>query len=165
MGFAGAQAAINRAKKTKARKICVTMDQAVLAFYDEYGHMPAMGTGNSDKELVTDTGDGVKLVTILLGYESESNDMENKKKIRFFEAPEAKSERDGIEYSGSGSSTTVKGLYDPWGEPYRVLLDGDYDERMKNPLATKDLRRRVGTFTYGKNAKSDKGGGDDVTSW
>ena len=40
MGFAGAQAAINKAKKTKARKICVTLDQAVMSFYNEYGFLP-----------------------------------------------------------------------------------------------------------------------------
>lgn len=168
MGFAGAQAAISRAKKTKARKICVTMDQAVLSFYDEYGHMPVVGSSTADREVVTDTGDGLKLVTILLGYESETSSMENKKKVRFFEAPEAKAKRDGISYAGSGSSSTntVEGLFDPWGQPYRVVLDADYDEMLKDPLATgKQLRRRVATYTWGRNKKSDRGGGDDVSSW
>ena len=169
MGFAGAQAALNRAKKMKARKICVTMDQAVLGFYDDYGHMPGLGDANADRELVTDIDAGIQLVTILLGYEKDSDEMENPKKVRFFEAPEGKSKRDGIQY-GAGSGNTVEGLFDPWGEPYRVLLDGDYNEQLKNPFTgtgnSAILRgKRVVTYTYGKNATNDNGSGDDVASW
>jgi prepilin-type N-terminal cleavage/methylation domain-containing protein len=164
MGFAGAQAAINKAKKTKARKICVTLDQGVMAFYNEYGYLPTNPSGDSTQGLATDSGEGVKLIETLLGYDDE----ENEKKIRFFEAAEAKGKRDGIEYAGSGNSVT--GLYDPWGEPYRVLLDGNYDETLQNPFSGGNqgnlLRgRRVATYSYGKNGKNDNGGGDDVKSW
>jgi prepilin-type N-terminal cleavage/methylation domain-containing protein len=168
MGFAGAQAAINRARKTKARKVCVTMDQAVMSFYDEYGFLPTNPDG--DTTLDTDS-DEDNLLTILLGYEAESSKMQNQKKIRFFEAGEAKggktNPKDGIRY---GSSNSVEGLYDPWGETYQVLLDGDYDETLDNPFSSGSgsniLRgRRVATFSYGKNGKNDDGGGDDVKSW
>jgi len=168
MGFAGAQAAINRARKTKARKICVTMDQACMSFYDEYGHLPT----NPDSDTTLDTSnDEGNLLTILLAYEGDSNDMENQKKIRFFEAGEAKGgsskPKDGIRYGGSNS---VEGLYDPWGETYQVLLDGDYDESLDNPFSggsqSNTLRgRRAATYSYGKNGDNNQGGGDDVKSW
>jgi len=165
MGFAGAQAAINKAKKTKSRKISVTLDQGVMSFYSEYGFLPTNPTG--DTTIQTDSGQGVQLVTVLLGYET-GNDIENEKKIRFFEAPEAKGGKDGIKYAGSGNS--ISGLYDPWGLPYRVLLDGDYNESLQNPFSgggeSSILHgRRVATFSYGKNDKNDNGGDDDVKSW
>jgi prepilin-type N-terminal cleavage/methylation domain-containing protein len=168
MGFAGAQAAINKAKKTKARKICVTLDQAVLAFYDEYGRLPTLGSSSGDTELDTfKDGEGKKLLTILLGYE-DSTDPENPKKIRFFEAPEAKNERDGIIYVGSGNN--VEGLVDPWGETYTVKLDGDYDESLEvknvGPKDSKLRGRRVASYTKGKKRETDNAGrADDVTSW
>jgi prepilin-type N-terminal cleavage/methylation domain-containing protein len=168
MGFAGAQAAINRARKTKARKVCVTMDQAVMSFYDEYGFLPTNPDGDTTLDTDSDEAD---LLTILLGYENDSNRMENQKKIRFFEAGEAKggksSAKDGIRY---GSSNSVEGLFDPWGETYQVLLDGNYDETLDNPFTggtqSSTLRgRRVATFSFGKNGKNDNGSGDDVKSW
>lgn len=164
MGFAGAQAAINRAKKTKAAKICVSLDQAVMTFYDEYGFLPTNPT-DSDTPILTDSDNGVKLIEILLGYEDEGDNMQNEKKIRFFEAPEAKAKRDGIKYAGEGNS--IEGLYDPWGGPYRVLLDGTYGDGVKNPFSedSKLRGRRVATYSWGKNEKDDKGLGDDVKSW
>ena len=164
MGFAGAQAAINKAKKVKARKICVTLEQGVIAFYNTYGYLPT----NPEDEVTLETGnDEGDLLTILLGYES-GTDIENEKKIRFFEAPEAKGERDGIVYAGTGNSVT--GLFDPWGETYRVILDGNYDENVDNPFSESGrgsvLRgRRAAVYTYGKNGEDDGGGGDDVKSW
>ena len=164
MGFAGAQAAISKAKKVKARKICVTLEQGVMAFYNTYGYLPT----NPEEEVTLETGtDEGDLITILLGYE-EGTDIENEKKIRFFEAPEAKGARDGIVYAGTGNSVT--GLFDPWGEPYRIILDGDYDETLKSPFTDSGkgstLRgRRAAVFTYGKNGEPDDGSGDDVKSW
>lgn len=168
MGFAGAKAAINNARKVKARKMCVAMDTAVLAFYDEYGHLPAMTGIDTDKEFVTDSGDGVTLVTILMGYESESATIENRKRVRYLDAPEAKGRRDGVVYRGSGDQ--VEGLFDPWGGPYRVLLDGDYNEQLDNPFRGAGnpsvLRgKRVVTYTFGANKINDQGGRDDVASW
>lgn len=172
MGFAGAQAAINKARKTKARKICVSMDQAVLSFYDENGHLPAMSEETRDKTLTTEDDEN-QLLTILLGYESEDNeDKENRRGIRYFEAAEAKGGRqrpkDGIRY---GEGDSVEGLFDPWGETYQVLLDGDYDETLDDPFSEsssqgKILRgRRVATFTFGRNGEDDGGSRDDVKSW
>ena len=169
MGFAGAQAAINRARKTKARKVCVGMDQAVLSFYDEYGHLPT----NPDGDSTLDTDDNEDdLLTILLGYEEDSDEMENKKGIRFFESAEAKggkkNPKDGIRY---GEGDTVEGLFDPWRETYQVLLDGDYDDSLDNPFSeggnqSTILRgRRVATFSFGKNGEDDGGSRDDVKSW
>jgi len=164
MGFAGAQAAINRARKTRARKVCVTIDQAVMSFYDEYGFLPTNPDG--DTTLQTDNDEG-NLLTTLLGYEPRGGDMENQKKIRFFEAGEAKGgkgkPKDGIRY---GSSNSAEGLFDPWGGPYHVILDGDYDEQVDDPFGGPPLRgRRVVTYSLGKNGRDDGGAGDDVKSW
>jgi len=168
-GFAGAKAAIDKAHKVKARKVCTTVDQAVLTFYDEYGHLPlptSAASSSQDTELTTTGGQGVELLNILMGLESDSDDMLNPKKIRFLDVPEGKNNKDGIIYS---SGDNIRGLYDPWGQPYHVLLDSNYDDTLdNNPFATgsKPLRgRRVGTYTFGKNKQNDRGGRDDVKSW
>jgi len=174
-GFAGAKAAIDKAMKTKARHICSTIDTAVLTFYDEYGHLPlpsGSSSGSSqDIEILTSGAQGVELLTALMGMESDSDNMLNPKKIRFLDVPEGKrsgsnSGKDGIIYS---SGNTIQGLYDPWGQPYRVLFDANYDDTLdNNPFSSGSqlLRgRRVGTYTFGKNKKNDRGGRDDVKSW
>jgi len=171
----GALAATEKAKKTKARHICSTMDTAILTFLDEYGCLPLpRGTEKSpghDIEILTDSPQGVQLLTALMGLEKGSpGDMLNPKNIRFLDIPEGKRTkdggRDGIIYNPDGS---IRGIYDPWKRPYRILLDADYDDSLdNNPFSTGDKSlpgRSVGTFTFGKDGKNDSGAGDDVKSW
>jgi prepilin-type N-terminal cleavage/methylation domain-containing protein len=159
MGFAGANAAINKAKKTQALNVCTSLAQAVISFYDEYGALPDL-----QGDMTTESGDGAKLINILMGYEGSSSDAQNPKAIRFFQGKEAKAKKGGIEFSGTSS---VKALWDPWGIPFRVRLDTDYDENITDPFSSGSQVRgvRVLVYTYGKNNKNDQGRGDDVKSW
>jgi len=173
-GLAGIKAAIDRAHKTKAMKVCQSIDTAVTNFYDEYGHLPlpsGSAQGNQDVEIITNGAQGIELLTILMGMEDDSDNMLNPKNMRFLDVSEGKRiannmGRDGVIYS---AGNRIQGLYDPWGQPYHVLIDANYDNQLdNNPFATgnQPLRgRRVATYTYGKNKKNDHGGGDDVKSW
>jgi prepilin-type N-terminal cleavage/methylation domain-containing protein len=173
-GFAGAKAAIEKAQKTKAKHVCTTINTAVLTFYDEYGHLPlptgASGGGSQDIEIQTVGAQGVDLLTALMGMESDSDNMLSPKKIRFLDIPEGKrtgnTGKNGIIYN---SGNSIQGLYDPWGQPYRILMDANYDDNLdNNPFSSGNsiLRgRRVGAYTYGKNKRNDQGGQDDVKSW
>jgi prepilin-type N-terminal cleavage/methylation domain-containing protein len=173
-GLAGIKAAIDRAYKTKAMKMCQGIDTAVTNFYDEYGRLPlpsGSAQGNQDVEIITNGAQGIELLTILMGLEDDSDNMLNPKKIPFLDAPEGKRiannmGKGGIIYS---AGNRIQGLYDPWGQPYHILIDANYDNQIdNNPFATgnQPLRvRRVATYTYGKNKKNDQGGRDDVKSW
>jgi len=160
VGFVGAKTAVARAKEVKTRRICMTMDQAVLAFHDEYGQLPGTSAAKADVSVTTNSTKGARLVGILLGMEPDSGRRENIKQIRFFEAPEAKGTRDGVHYSADGKS--VEALYDPWGGPYRVLIDGDYDDQLPDPSGSGKVERRVLTYSFGKNGRDEGGRGDDV---
>jgi len=157
-----------RATDPKARKVCGDIDAAILAYYDDYGHLPlshGISQAGQDIEILSNRPQGVELLTVLMGLEDESPDMLNPKKIRFLDLPEGKSNRDGIIYD---SDDRILGFYDPWGQPYRVLLDADSNESLDNPFSNDGqpvLKRRVATFTFGKNGKNDHGYRDDIKTW
>ena len=72
---------------------------------------------------------------------------ENSKKMVFYEV--------GVGYDES------KGILDPWGRPYQVILDVDYDGKIKNTVEAvsavnkvngrtgQDLRTKVGVYSFG----------------
>lgn len=61
-----------------------------------------------------------------------------------------------------------KGLRDPWGTRYVVMLDANYDGKISDfPSTGKDLRGSVFVYSYGPDRKSNDGqkGTDDINSW
>jgi len=152
-------------------KTCHSLDIAVLSYRNEYGHPPLpaeLRDTGSDVEILTDTPQGIQLLTVLMGLEKESPDMLNPKKIRFLDVAEGKRTkgggRDGIIYD---SNNRILGLYDQWGHPYRILIDANDDDHIDNipfPDAKQAaLKRRAGTWSPGRDGKM--GGHDDVKSW
>lgn len=54
----------------------------------------------------------------------------------------------------------VLGLFDPWGRPYRVVIDGDGDEQPADPFGRESIDgRRVLAYSLGKNGCDESGGG------
>jgi prepilin-type N-terminal cleavage/methylation domain-containing protein len=181
VGFSAGNAAIQKAKKTTALNTCESIESAVNQFYSEYGYMPVTGL-NADVTYKTDSTDanGVQLLTVILGYETAAPIL-NTRGIKFLSVPSGKKVgaaggRDGLISTSVGSPavTTVIGLYDPWGGPYRIRLDGDYDEAVTpdetgmNPAVTLS-GRRVAVWSEGADsAENHNTGGtsaDDVKTW
>jgi prepilin-type N-terminal cleavage/methylation domain-containing protein len=165
-GFAAGNAAIQKARKTTALSTATAIESAVNNFYTEYGSMPV--DGSSDTTVQTDSGSGVAMLRVLLGVEGTSGNVLNTRGIRFLSVREGKANRNGLIYQGTGSD--VRGLYDPWGGPYHVRLDLDYDEKITvQPSAGASTTlngRRVAAWSNG--ADGVKGGGkaaDDVRTW
>ncbi len=123
-GFAGGRAALEKARKVTAQAAATSVATAIDQFYSEYSSLPDVSAQSN-----TAGGDGVELLNILAGLET-GTDIENERKIRFLSLKEAKNgrNRDGVVYGPNGDSIT--GLYDPWGEPYFIELDDDYDEKI-----------------------------------
>lgn len=167
-GFAAGNAAIQKARKTTALATAVAIESAVNNFYTEYGTMPRDNMTNDTTVKTTDTS----LLNVLLGSEVATTPL-NTRAVKFLSVREGKrvgaGGSNGLVYS---AGTTIQGLYDPWGGPFFVMLDGNYDEILKSVTTgqsgavTKDLNgRRVAVWSEGADAKTKKSAADDVTTW
>ena len=109
LAFPAVQGAMGSAKKAQARNDVNQLASAVKAFQLEYGKLPATND------------DAAQVVKALIG----SNASVNPRNIVFFEPKIAKGKKNGF-------STADGKYYDPWGIEYSVLLDYNYDNKIKN---------------------------------
>jgi len=119
--FAIGGAMLNRAKNLKAQNVATAVDQAVNAFYSEYGGFP---TRSDESTITTGPGDGAEFLNALLG----NDDVLNPRGMAFLSVIEGRAQgeggMDGLVFSATGEAL---GLYDPWGRPYTVELDTAFD--------------------------------------
>ena len=132
----------NNAKKSKASSEIQSLKTAIIMYESEFSCWPANLSGSSDG--VVSDSDYVKMCKVLTG--------ENAKKMVFYEV--------GVGYDES------KGILDPWGRPYQVILDVDFDGKIKssvdavsavnsvNGRNNQDLRTRVAVYSYGVDEKN-----------
>ena len=150
----------NSAKKSKASSECQGLKTAIVMYESEFSCWPANVSGDA----LVNGSDYVEMCKILTG--------KNSKKTVFFEV--------GVGYDEN------KGILDPWGRPYQVALDGDYDNVLKeasipaikavnsvNGRSGQNLRSRVAVYSFGVN-ENDNNSSDVntlakkkklVTSW
>lgn len=164
-GFAVGPAMMNRAKKVSAQAGATSLATAVEQFYTEYSALPDPGSNDTDAEYSTTEANGVTLLEILAGVDDGD---QNPRKVRFLSAKEAKNGRDGIEYSSDGNS--IEGMTDPWGQPFYIRLDYNYDERITVDPAgsapSSNLNgRRVAVYSLGVEKPADATAKSLVRSW
>jgi prepilin-type N-terminal cleavage/methylation domain-containing protein len=165
-GFAAGNAAILKARKTTAQATATAIESAVNNFYTEYGSMPK----NGDQDATIDTKNDIDFLNVLLGTETGTNIL-NTRSIRFLSVKEGKGKKNGLIYNSGG--TSIQGLYDPWGGPYKIILDMNYDEKIEVPSSVQNggrtlNGRRVAVWSLGQDAAPGGTGGkktDDVTTW
>jgi prepilin-type N-terminal cleavage/methylation domain-containing protein len=169
-GFAAGNAAIQKAKKTTALASAIAIESAVNNFYTEYGTMPAEPVPTSAVD--TKPGStGMTMIKVLLGTSDAASLALNPRSIKFLSVKEGKANKNGLIYTGTGSTQTVSGLFDPWGGPYHIALDDNYDEIVQaSPSAGGGVTlngRRVVAWSNGADGVSGSGGktGDDVKTW
>ena len=168
-GFAAGNAAIQKAKKTTALASCSALESAVSNFYTEYGSAPVDNLAN-DTLVETDKASGVTLLKVLLGSEGNAATVLNTRAVKFLSVKEGKKKgtagSNGLIYEGA--TGVPSGLYDPWGGPYKVMLDGNYDEQITvtptGGVAARLNGRKVAAWSEGADYKSSKIG-DDVITW
>jgi len=170
--FQGVQ---NQARKTQARNDLVQIVTAVNAYYAEYGRYPLTPPVPAD----TTYGAGITNEHLINQLRSV-NASQNPRRIVFLSPPDVKdanSPRAGI---GLASATAGQ-YFDPWGKPYLIRVDTDYDNQVINPYSQNAggapvLRSGVIAWSFGKDVlsqstsatPSDKNTGtnkDDVISW
>ena len=162
-GFAAGNAAIQKAKRTTALATATALESAVNNFYTEYGSMPKEMT--ADETILTTSAQGVTLLNVLLGLETIPSPI-NTRAVRFLSVREGKANRNGIIYNAAG--TTVSGLYDPWGGPFSVALDGNYDEIVSASPSGASVNlngRRAAAWSNGADYNGENRPSDDVKTW
>lgn len=163
-GFAAGIIATGRANRAKALTTITAIESAVNGFYTEYGGMPKDIT--SDEKIDTD---GTGFLNVMLGLEGSGTNVLNTRAIKFLSVQEGRTKKKGgLIYDSTG--TTVQGLYDPWGEPFEVMLDGDNDQSVTPAPAGGGGRklngRRCAVWSNGADGVNSGGGPtDDVKSW
>lgn len=160
MSFAGVNSALKKARKTEGTVAAAALSDAVERFYSEYNRLPDL-----PENMRTDSGPGVQLLTILLGEEGTGSDVENPRQVIFLEAKEAKAKKGGIDY-GAGGNGAAQGFYDPFGNPFNVVLNSNYDDALQFSYGGKQytLRGR-NSAVYSAGADREEGTVDDITSF
>jgi prepilin-type N-terminal cleavage/methylation domain-containing protein len=167
-GFGAGNAAIQKAKKVTCLATCTAIEAAVNNFYTEYGYMPK--DLSDDPAVPLNTKNDVEFLNVLLGLTETGATPLNTRAIKFLTVKEGKARKNGLIYSTTG--TSVIGLFDPWGGPYYVMLDGNYDEKIKvkPAAASAETTRngcRVAVWSNGADCINGIGGkmADDVKTW
>lgn len=147
----------DRSKKNRAT-ICI--NQLVIscdAFFEEYQALPMATTSINDTEQATDN----QLMATLVG--KRSAEKENPKFLTFFSWHKARDGKGGFIIRNGKMRLT-----DPWGKPYRVVLDYDYNNQLREPLESKIISdRRVIAYSYGPDRMSGtpETNADNICSW
>jgi prepilin-type N-terminal cleavage/methylation domain-containing protein len=175
---------MERARKTQAKNDLTQIVTAVNAYYTEYGKYPVV----TDDTPLTDNFDlFFTLRAVAMG--ANGSDVLNPRKIVFITPPDAQDltlPKSGIAAQDvtaivGGVPTVVisaGSFVDPWGTPYRVAIDGTYDNQIANPYTTNTgagtspLHIGVISWSAGKDGKAPDNGGtqtftvsNDVISW
>jgi len=159
-GFGAGIVAMNKAKSITSVANAKALESAINNFYTEYGNMPEVPA-----KVKTDSGEGVRLLNILLGLEENSGKMQNSRMIQLLQAVETRNKaKGGLLYSANGR--VAEGMYDAWGNPFTIEIDVNNGERLRVTLGDKTTTlngRRVAVYSPGADKKL--GTPDDVTSW
>lgn len=165
--------AIDDANRVKVLAVVMNLKNGIDAYQLDYTRFPidpkSSGGDTDTPELLTDGSN--QLVDALLGIPPETNggtDL-NPKRIQYATFPTAKNDRHGL----VGTIRPHK-LHDMWGQPYRILLDTNGDNQVKNPDATSTdpkISTNQGVFLALKSAVFSSGKdklpqtADDIASW
>jgi prepilin-type N-terminal cleavage/methylation domain-containing protein len=167
--FPAFKAVQDQAKKTQAKNDLTQIVNAVNAFYTEYGKYPL---ATNDNTISNNEDLFYTLRAVALG--ANLNNAVNTRQIVFINPPNVKdtaNPRSGIGTNGR--------YYDPWGTPYRIAIDGDYNNTINPNPYTADtgagpspLNIGVIAWSAGKDQQAPDNGGtanfnasDDVISW
>ena len=153
----------NNARKSKAHSECLSLKAAILMYETEFSQWPVKVSGTADRTLSeSEYIDMCKFLTCA------DKNRKNAKNMVFYEA--------GVGYNPDN------GILDPWGNPYRVYLDVNFDGRIDNSatnnvdnenvikLANKyngrsenlDLSTRVAVYSIGVSRDPEEGGVNNV---
>jgi prepilin-type N-terminal cleavage/methylation domain-containing protein len=116
--------AMNRARRLEARNTLQGLTMALHNYHAEYNRYPTTSKSSQDEQVELSSGN--TLLKVLLG---ENADRLNSREFNFLDNVK-------LGRNGTGGLVGQEGSYsmvDPWGQPYRVVMDGNLDSRVSNP--------------------------------
>ncbi len=154
-----------KARKVRTSAAIKDIQLGVKNYQVEYNRYPVKAGGGASEEPIQ-LSEGSSLLAVLMG---ENTDQLNPREIRFIEPPVGK--------GGKGGLVGTEGNYallDSWGNPYEVIMDTNYDNKVKNPDteneeseisegAPQNLPTGVAVYSLGEDGKPNTK--DDVVSW
>jgi prepilin-type N-terminal cleavage/methylation domain-containing protein len=194
--FPAFKAVQNQAKQTQAKNDLTQIVNAVNAFYTEYGKYP-LPTGTTGDFIFGPGGNSNPPSNSELFYTlrainagtMNANNAANPRQIVFISPPAVKTPtnpRSGIATQAATIncfSVAIGDFVDPWGTPYNVEIDGDYNNQITtNPYGNNNgagpqpltvgviawslgLDGVLGTKTTGCTGSNIFTNSDDVISW
>ncbi len=133
----------DRAKVLRARRDVAQLKSAWDTYYADYNAFPDPAQIGGNSLVMGYMATGRDVIQILRGLENHHG--QNPK---------------GIPYMDFHQNTTY--FNDPWGNPYRIALDADYDGDVSVP-GNNALRMSVAAWSAGPDGRDDTD--DDVRSW
>ncbi len=151
--------ALGTAKKARAMQMCKDVQGACQRYFAEYNRMPVpkgVKHGGSDQSFSNDNSSVIDI--LILADDLDDSAVVNSRSIRFLDM-DAKS----LETYQKNKSD---GLLDPWGNPYQIFLDMDFDNRIEAE-SLDEIRANVAVRSFGPDGKAYDGSGkdDDIRTW
>lgn len=162
---------IDDANRVKVLKEVMELKSGIDAYQLDYNRFPIDSNTNGEDtpELITDGSNA--LVDALMGIPPATNGgtVLSPKRVQYSTFPTAKNDRHGL----VGSTRPYK-LNDMWGQPYRILLDTNGDNQVKNPdiqntdpkisqNQAEHLATKSAVYSSGKDKTPHTS--DDIVSW
>jgi prepilin-type N-terminal cleavage/methylation domain-containing protein len=177
--FPAFRAVQNQAKQTQAKNDLTQIVNAVNAFYTDYGKYPLVTADTIISATTASPNNNSDLFYTLRAQPFGANlaNATNPRAIVFINPPYVKN--DTPSQRRSGVSNADGRYYDPWGTPYLVEIDGDYNNQVANPYTLNAGPATLATGVIAWSLGSDQGGAtaagagdksqvpfaDDVISW
>jgi prepilin-type N-terminal cleavage/methylation domain-containing protein len=154
-----------RTKGTLATQMALV--NAIEGFYRDFTRFPMPTSGGaSNQDVDTDTSGAEGMVTVLLGKDPT----QNSRNIDYIGDMKAAKTQNGRQVDGLVNEENNYAIMDPWGNPYQMRIDANYDNELDNPN-TEDrgpgrskLRKRVLIWSAGKD-RDPSTWKDNVNSW
>jgi prepilin-type N-terminal cleavage/methylation domain-containing protein len=176
--FPAFSAVQNQARRTQAKNDLTQIVTAVNAYYTEYGKYPLPSTATLDYIYgpggAATNDDLFYALRAVAGGNINGSDAANPRKIVFINPPYVKDPANPRSGIGTPTGTGPGQYYDPWGTPYAVKIDGDYNNQIAANPYTADTGAGPAALTIGVIAWSlgkdsiqgtNFNASDDVISW
>jgi hypothetical protein len=153
----GAAWLIQARKKTQQARVGIqALEDACSLYDDQYDSLPLSAGTNSDTTVTTDDSE-TGIITASLYYPQRDN-----YRVSFLEFREAKNGKNGIIKTGQSYS-----MLDPWGNPYFIRLDLDYNQSITAPVTGEIHHKRFLIWSSGPDGKTGtpETTKDDIHSW
>ncbi|PYJ99140.1 MAG: prepilin-type cleavage/methylation domain-containing protein, partial [Verrucomicrobia bacterium] len=128
--FAGLRGAQEQARRTQAKNDLTQIVTAVNAYYTEYGKYPLVPAADTIYGPAGSLNDGLFYTLRAVAFGANAGDVANPRKIVFISPPYVKDPANPRAGIGTPTGTGPGQFFDPWGTPYRVEIDGNYDNQI-----------------------------------